>query len=215
MKSRPYLLMLIPIMFFTLFSACTLAENTPTFGDELDNSPSIEDVLSPSPILSPPSEVSPELSAEPSIEPSSTSEPSPSDTESPSTESPEPTSIYDFYQLLELGGSDIAEVIDVLGGSPELVSETGVYLYDGIYFHTTNSVITMVYISPSRCVVNGISLEINKEELIALFGFPKAEWYDEEGGPYFYCLMLDFEIQGRIVRFGLDPTDEKVSFMEI
>ena len=101
-------------------------------------------------------------------------------------------------------------------GEMEVVPEVGIYIHDGIYFYVdiNTSITVCITISPDICEVDGVALDKNREELINIFGIPKSEWYDEEGGPYFYNLILDFEIQSRFVRFGLQTSDEKANFME-
>jgi hypothetical protein len=142
----------------------------------------------------------------------------PLETASPSPKAAGQQSRYNFYHLLRLLGADISETADILGISPEIVSDAGVYACEGVYFYAdidSFSKIVCITISPDMCEIDNISLDKNREELIDIFGTPMSEWYDEEGGPYFYNMILDFEIQRYFVRFGLRTPDEKSNFMKI
>jgi hypothetical protein len=141
------------------------------------------------------------------------------ETISPLPQTLESKTRYSIMQLLQLVGNNISEVIDVFGELPELASPyTGVYVWDEVYIYVdidTLSTIKMISLPSDICEFDGVSLDRNRDELINIFGIPISEWRDEEGGPYYYGLILDFEMQTLFVRFVLRSSDEKSELIKI
>jgi hypothetical protein len=142
-----------------------------------------------------------------------------SDDISPAPQILESKTRYNIMQLLQLVGNNVSEVIDVFGKLPELASPyAGVYICDEVYFYVdtdTLSTIVMIALSADLCEIDGVSLDRNRDELINVFGTPISEWHDEEGSPYYYGLILDFEIQNRFARFILRTSYENAELMKI
>jgi hypothetical protein len=130
----------------------------------------------------------------------------------------EETTRYDFFQLLRLVGNNISEAAEVFGEVPELASAaSGVYVHGEVWLYVeieNLSRILMISMSPDACEIDGAALDVNREGLIDIFGVPVAEWYDEEGGPYSYGLVLDFEVDGNFVRFILPASGEGAGWMK-
>ncbi|GEM_PF-5844685 len=129
--------------------------------------------------------------------------------------------LYVDIPILQFMGADISEVIDVLGEPLDVASRppstdvAGIYVYDRLYFHVDdNTPIGYITMSPDVCEIDGVSLDKNRDELISMLGVPNFESFDEEG-EFSNYLLLDYEIQGYWVRFCLETSDEKASWMEI
>ena len=129
--------------------------------------------------------------------------------------------LYDGNPILQFMGADISEVIDVLGEPLDVTSRppstdiAGIYVYDRLYFHVDdNTSIGYITMSPDVCEIDGVSLDKNRDELISILGVPEYEMFDEEG-EFSNYLLLDFEIQDCLVRFCLETSDEKASWMEV
>lgn len=129
--------------------------------------------------------------------------------------------LYDGIPILQFMGVDISKVIDVLGEPLDVTSRSpstdmaGIYVYDRLYFHVDdNTPIGYITMSPDVCEIDGVSLDKNRDELISILGVPKSERFDDEG-EFSNYLLLDFEIQGCLVRFCLETSDKKTSWMEV
>lgn len=129
--------------------------------------------------------------------------------------------LYDGIPILQFMGDDISTMINVLGEPLDIASRpvsadiAGIYVYDRLYVHVgDNTPIGYITMLPEVCEIDGVSLDKNRDELISILGAPQYEMFDEEG-EYSHFLLLDFEIQGCLVRFCLETADEKASWMEI
>ena len=129
--------------------------------------------------------------------------------------------LYNDIPILQFIGADISKVIDVLGEPVEIASRppstevAGIYVYDSLYFHVDdNTPIGYITMSPEVCKIDGSSLNKNKKELIYILGEPISEKVDDEG-EYSNSLLLDFNIENRLVRFVLENENTKAHLIEI
>lgn len=129
--------------------------------------------------------------------------------------------LYGGTPILQLMGGDIYKVIEVLGEPLDITSRppstdmAGIYVYDRLYFHVDdNTPIGYITMLPDVCEIDGVSLDKNRDELISILGVPESEQFDDEG-EFSNYLLLDFEIQGCLVRFCLEDPDKKASWMEV
>ena len=151
---------------------------------------------------------------EPSGQPLSLPETTSPDVESASPQTPGLVNRLSFNEIFQLLGAGVFEVFDFSTDMDDWFynPDACVGFYDGLHFYTdgnTQETIVCIAAAADECEYDGVALDKSREELFDLFGTPKSEWYDNEGSPYYYGLLMDYEIEGCFVRFCLSSSDEK------